>query len=185
VKKKTLKVLPPDRPASSLYADGRRNHVHPADVHGRYTRARSVVFFVLIGVYVLLPWIQIGGAPAVFLDIAARRFYLFGLSFNAQDTWLLFFLLSGAGFALFVLTALLGRMWCGYACPQTVFLEGVFRKIERWIEGPRNQRLRRNAGPWTLQKIALKVVKHSIFVLCSAAVAHVFLSYFVSLPELF
>lgn len=171
--------------ASSIRADGSRNYVHPADVKGRFTRRRNIVFAVLIAIYMLLPWIEINGHPSVFLDIVARRFYLFGFSFNAQDVWLSFFLLSGLGFALFVMTALWGRIWCGYACPHTVFLDGVFRKLERLIEGPRNKRLRRNAGPWKFDKVWRKVLKHSLFLLMAAVVAHVFLSYFVSLPELF
>jgi len=170
--------------ASSLQSDGRRNYVHPADVSGRFARSRKLVFALLIAIYVILPWVQIGEHPAVFLDIATRHFYLFGASFNAQDTFLLFFLLSGFGFALFVATAVFGRVWCGFACPQTVFLEGVFRRIERWIEGPRAKRLRRNAQPITLSTFCLKFVKHALFVLFSAIVAHIFISYFVSIPAL-
>tara|TARA_R110002096_G_scaffold436100_1_gene667670 strand:- start:34341 stop:35714 length:1374 start_codon:yes stop_codon:yes gene_type:complete len=177
-KAKFLKV------ASSLHSDGRRNFVHPADVKGRFARSRNGMFALLIAIYILLPWVHIGGHPAVFLDIAARRFYLFGATFNAQDTFLLFFLLSGMGFALFVATAVFGRVWCGYACPQTVFLEGVFRRIERWIEGPRVQRIRRNAAPMSLDKFWRKTLKHILFFFMSAAVAHIFISYFVSLPKL-
>lgn len=174
-----------EKAASSLHSDGRRNHVHPADVKGKFTTGRNIIFVLLLAVYVLLPWVHIGDHPALFLDIAARRFYIFGLSFNAQDTWLLFFLLSGMGFGLFVLTAVFGRVWCGYACPQTVFLEGVYRKIERWVEGPRVKRMRRNAAPWTADKLWRKVLKHLLFITFSAALAHVFVSYFVSLPKLF
>ncbi len=170
--------------ASSLHSDGSRNFVHPADVKGRFATSRKGIFAVLIAVYVLLPWIQIGGHPAVFLDIAARRFYLFGATFNAQDTFLLFFLLSGVGFALFVATAVFGRVWCGYACPQTVFLEGVFRRIERLIEGPRAARMRRNAAPMNLDKFLRKFLKHILFFGLSTTVAHIFISYFVSLPGL-
>ncbi len=170
--------------ASSLHSDGRRNFVHPADVKGKFALSRKGIFALLLAVYVLLPWIQIGGHPAVFLDIAARRFYLFGATFNAQDTFLLFFLLSGVGFALFVATAVFGRVWCGYACPQTVFLEGIFRRIERWIEGPRTKRMRRNAGPMNFDKLWRKVLKHVLFIGFSTTVAHIFISYFVSLPAL-
>lgn len=173
-----------EKTASSLHSDGRRNHVHPADVKGRFTSSRNLLFLVLFGLYVLLPWVHIGGHPAVFLDIAARRFYVFGLSFNAQDTWLLFFLLSGLGFGLFVLTAVFGRAWCGYACPQTVFLEGVFRRIERFLEGPRATRMRRHAAPMNFDKFWRKTIKHLLFLVFSTFVAHVFLSYFVSLPRL-
>jgi len=172
-------------PASSLRADGSRNWVHPADVKGKWTRLRRIVFVALIVLWAVLPWIEIGGQPAVFLDIDARKFYLFGATFNAQDFWLAFFLLTGVGFALIFMTALLGRVWCGYACPQTVFLEGVYRRIERFIEGPRNMRLKLNAGPITFGKVWRKGLKHFLFVFVSILIAHIVLSYFVSLPATF
>jgi len=167
---------------SALRSDGRRNFVVPADVTGRFTVLRRVVFALLIGIYVALPWISVKGHPAVFLDVEHRVFYLFGATFNAQDFWLAFFLLSGTGFALILMTATLGRVWCGYACPQTVFLEGVFRRFERWIEGPRNRRMQRDAAGFSVDRAARKLLKHLVFLLLSFLVAHVFLSYFVSLP---
>jgi len=169
----------------SLQSDGRRQAVHPADVSGRFTTRRNLVFATLIAVYVLLPWIEVGGHPAVFLDVVNRKFFLFGATFNAQDVWLTFFLLTGIGFALIVATALMGRIWCGYACPQTVFLEGVFRRFERWLEGPAQIRIRRNRKALDFDKLWRKVVKHAAYVIAAALVAHVFLSYFVSLPRLF
>lgn len=175
----------PGEKQGSLQQDGSRKFVHPADVAGRFTRIRWVVFAVLIAIYAALPWITIGGHPAVFLDIQHRRFYLFGGTFNAQDAWLVFFLVSGVGFALIAMTALWGRIWCGYACPQTVFLEGFYRRVERWIEGPREQRIRRNAGPLTFDKVSRKLLKHAIFAALSLLVAHIFLSYFTSLDHLF
>ena len=175
--------LPSDA-ASSIGQDGSRRYVHPADVKGRYTRLRRLLFAGLILIYALLPWVHVGGRPAMFLDIERRRFYLFGATFNSQDFWLAFFLLSGVGFLLVVAAALLGRVWCGYACPQTVFLEGVFRRIERGLEGPRARRLRRNAAPWTFDKLWRKSLKHVVYLLVSLIVAHIFLSYFVSLPAM-
>lgn len=165
----------------SLTADGKRRRIVPAEVRGRYTRLRRIGFVLLIAVYAALPWIRIGGQPAVFLDLAHRRFHLFGASFNAQDTWLLFFLLAGAGIGLLTATALLGRIWCGYACPQTVFLDGVFRRIERWFDGPPSARRRRATGRRALRSAG----KHVAYIAVSALVAHIFLSYFVSLPDLF
>src|SRR5688572_13228473 len=100
-----------------LRPDGKHESIVPADVSGRFTRRRYLLFSLLLLIYAALPWIPVNGHPAVFLDLSHRAFYLFGLSFNAQDTWLSFFLLSGVGFALIVLTALWGRVWCGYACP--------------------------------------------------------------------
>lgn len=137
---------------------------------------------VLIAVYVLLPWVRVGGFPAVFLDVAERRFHLFGLTLAAQDTWLLFFLISGLGFALFFITALFGRIWCGWACPQTVFLDHVYRRIERWLEGDAVRRRALAEAPMSAGKFARRTVKHALYILFSAAIAHMFLSYFVSLP---
>ena len=179
---------PPGRslfPKGSLRGDGKRNFVYPADVKGRFTSARTIMFVVLIGIYAALPWIQIKGHPAVYLDIAERKFFLFGATFNSQDIWMTVFLLTGAAFGLVYATALLGRAWCGWACPQTVFLEGVYRRIERIVEGPREKRMRRDDGPWTVDKMWRKVVVHTLWLVVSFALAHVFLSYFVSLRQLF
>lgn len=182
-----LPVLPTDENEmqSSLRADGSRNWVQPADVHGRFARTRKIVFLVLVAIWALVPWIRIGGRPALMLDVEHRQFFLFGATFNAQDLWLLFFLLTGIGFALVFLTSLLGRVWCGWACPQTVFLEGLFRPVERFLEGSREARIRRDKGPWNADKTVRKVAKQLVFVLLAAFVAHVFVGYFVSLPRLF
>lgn len=169
---------------SSLNKDGSRARIVPADVKGRFTRARHVVFVILMVVWAALPWIPVAGHPAVFLDVPARRFYLFGATLNAQDFWLAFFALSGVLFGLLLLAATLGRAWCAWACPQTVFLEGLFRPIERLIEGPRNAHLARDAGPMGWAKAWRKALKHVLFVAMALGVAHVFLAYFVSIPSL-
>jgi cytochrome c oxidase accessory protein FixG len=176
---------PPELPSAALPEDGRRHAIQPADARGRFHRIRAVVFAALVGIWALLPWVTIGGHPAVFIDIGTRQFFLFGATFNAQDTWLLFFLLTGVGFGLVYATALAGRVWCGYACPQTVFLEGVYRRIERLVEGPREKRLRRNAGAWNADKVLRKSASHALYLLASVLVAHIFLSYFVSLRAAF
>jgi polyferredoxin len=175
----------PELLSAALPSDGRRHAIQPADVHGRYQRARRFVFAGLMALWAALPWVQIGGHPALFVNVDERQLFFFGMTFNAQDTWLLFFLLTGIGFGLVYATALAGRVWCGWACPQTVFLEGVFRRIERWVEGPRDRRMRRNAGPLTLEKIARKVAAHALYALCAVLIAHIFLSYFTSLPATF
>jgi cytochrome c oxidase accessory protein FixG len=176
--------LPVIETTSSLRSDGSRNWVHPADVKGRFVRARYAVFAFLIGIWAALPWIPIDGRPALHLDVASRRFYLFGGTFNAQDFWLVFFLLTGIGLTLIFVTTVLGRVWCGWACPQTVFMEGVFRRIERLVEGPRNIRLKRNAGPMSWDKLWRKGLKHALFVAAALLVSHIFLSFFVSMPSL-
>jgi cytochrome c oxidase accessory protein FixG len=170
---------------SVINEDGSRNHVHPADVKGRFTTLKPFIRWGLIVLWAVLPWIQIGNHPAVFLNIAERKFFLFGFVFNAQDAPLLFFMMTGGGFALIVATALFGRVWCGWACPQTVFLDGVYRQIERLIDGPRNERIRLAASPWTTEKIVKRVVKQTLFVALSFGIAHIFLAYFVSLGGLY
>ena len=172
------------RARGSLLQDGRRLAIYPADVRGRFARARNLTFAVLIAIYVALPWIPIGGHPALFLDVAARKFYIFGATFNAQDGWMMAVLLLGAGLGLLFLTALLGRVWCGWACPQTVFLEALYRRVERFVLGSREKRMRRAAGGWTLDRVWRNGLVHAIYVVISLLLAHVLLSYFVSLPRL-
>ncbi len=165
--------------------DGSRNHVHPADVKGRFNRVKPFVHFVLVAIYVVLPWVKVGGRPAVLVDIPAREFSFFGLVYNAQDFYLAFFVLTGIGFSLFLVSALWGRIWCGWACPHTVFLEGFYRRVERWIDGPREARIKLAKGPWTAEKVRKRVLKHGIYIVLSLVIAHIFLSYFVSLPRVF
>ena len=169
---------------TTIRADGSRLFLHPADTRGRFTTARKLSALALIGLYLSLPWIKVGGYPAVFLDVAERRFHFFGWILAAQDIWLLFFLLTGVGFSLFFITALLGRVWCGWACPQTVFLEHVYRRVERWIEGDAHQRRLLDAAPFEGEKVFKRLLKHGVFVLLSAVIMNLLLAYFVSIPQL-
>jgi len=116
--------------------------------------------------------------------VAERRFHFFGFTLAAQDVWLLFFGVSGLGFALFFLTALFGRLWCGWACPQTVFLEHVFRRFERWIDGDATQRRALAAAPMSAGKALRRVAKHTIYAVIALLITHLFLAYFVSVPRL-
>ncbi|HEU5080046.1 MAG TPA: cytochrome c oxidase accessory protein CcoG [Opitutaceae bacterium] len=177
-------VAPNRDDVTTIRADGSRRKIYPADVRGKFTTMRRWSARALIAIYLLLPWIKVRGYPAVFLDVSTRRFHLFGFTLAAQDLWLMFFLISGLGFSLFLLTSLFGRVWCGWACPQTVFLEHVFRRIERWIEGDAHQRKRLDAAPWGVEKILRKSATQILFVATAAGVAHLFLAYFVSIPDL-
>lgn len=184
--KTTLPVVNDRVGASSLRTDGTRARIVPADVRGRFQRGRRVAGLLLVAFWAGLPWIRIGGEPALFLDIERRRFFVFGASFNAQDLWLLFFFLTGAVFSLVFVTAVVGRVWCGWACPQTVFLENVFRPIERLVNGSREQRQRRARHPESeAMAVFRQLATQVLFALASVFVAHVFVAYFVSLPSLF
>jgi len=170
--------------SGSLGKDGRRRRPYPADVSGRWLRARRAVYYALIALWAALPWIPVGGHPAVFLDVDRRQFFLFGATFNAQDIWLLFFAVSGFAFGLLYVTSLLGRVWCGWACPQTVFIEGIFRPLERLVNGPRNTALERKRKPFGFAAAWRLVLTHGLYLVAAAFAAHVFLAYFVSLPGL-
>jgi cytochrome c oxidase accessory protein FixG len=169
--------------AATINPDGSRRFIHPATARGRFSTLRLITGILLLGVYSALPWIPVNGHPAVFLDVTDRRFHLFGLTLVTQDLWLGFFLITGTGFGLFYLTALLGRVWCGWACPQTIFLD-VARRIERLIEGDAPKRRLLDESPWTGTKTIQRVVKHLLFALLALVLAHLFISYFISLPQL-
>ncbi|MGK0155304.1 MAG: cytochrome c oxidase accessory protein FixG [Neolewinella sp.] len=167
----------------SINEDGSRNVIHPADVKGRFQNRKHLLWMVLITIYMALPWVKIGGRPAFLIDIQARHFYVFGNTFNAQDFWFSFFFVTGLGFTLFVVAALYGRVWCGYACPQTVFLEGVFRRIERWIEGSAQARAKLDKAPLKA-KFWRRGLKMVVFLVISAAIAHSFVGYFMPVEVL-
>ncbi|MDX1440570.1 MAG: cytochrome c oxidase accessory protein CcoG, partial [Rubricoccaceae bacterium] len=174
----------PEEVLTTLGADGKRKWIYPTPSHGRFETRRRILGWALIALFVALPIIQINGRPAVLLDVADRTFSLFGLTFFPTDTFLL--LILGIAMVVFIvlLTALWGRVWCGWACPQTVYLEFLYRPIERLIEGREHVRKRRNEGAWTWDKLWRKVLKHSIYVIVSVALAHVFVSYFVGWERL-
>jgi len=169
----------------SINADGSKRILHPADVTGRFTQSRRIVAALLIVIYVALPWIPVNGFPAVFLDALHQRFHFFGLTLATQDLWVFFFLVTGLGFSLFCVTSVLGRVWCGWTCPYTVFLEHVFRRVERLIDGDATARRQLDRAPMSASKLARRFLKHSAYLLLSALIAHIFLSYFVSLSVLY
>ena len=179
-----VRHVPTRDSVTTINEDGSRYVLHPADAPGLFLFWRRLSGWALIVVYFILPWVPVNGYPAIFLDVTRRRFHLLGWTIAAQDMWLLFFLVTGVGFSLFFITALLGRVWCGWACPQTVFLEQVYRRIEHWIEGDAPQRRLLDAAPWTAGKLLRRGFKHTLYVVASLAITHLFLAYFVSIPEL-
>ncbi|MBE2250753.1 MAG: cytochrome c oxidase accessory protein CcoG [Myxococcus sp.] len=183
-----LPLLPthavPPSTLGTMKHDGSRIKMQPADVKGKWMTRRRVVFALLIAFYVVMPLVEIGGKPAIQLDAAARRFYLFGATFNAQDFWMVLLLVLSFAFGLLALTAWRGRVWCGWACPQTVFLEGVYRPIERFFEGSREQRLKLDAAPWSARKLGLRAAKYAVFLFVSLNIAQAAAAIFVGPREL-
>jgi polyferredoxin len=167
--------------SSGLYvAEGK---VYPRSVRGRFTRLREIAAFVLLGFFYLGPWLRWDGRQAILLDLPARRFHVFGLDFWPQDFVFLALLLILAGLSLFFFTALAGRLWCGYACPQTVWTE-VFVRIERLFEGDRAKQMRLAASPWTREKILRRLGKHSVWLLLALWTGFTFVGFFTPVTEL-
>jgi cytochrome c oxidase accessory protein FixG len=162
----------------------KREWIYPQAVTGPWTRLRQWTFLALHLVLFVTPWITIHGNPAVRFDLPARRLYAFGAIFTAQDTILLLLLALFLAFSLFFFTSLFGRLWCGFACPQTVFLDSWIRPLERLIEGDWVQRRRRDDGPWTWDKAWRKGLKWGLFAAIAFVIAMAFMSYFAGAPEL-
>jgi cytochrome c oxidase accessory protein FixG len=172
-------VLPDS--GESLYAA--QPKVYPREIDGRFSRLRLAAVFVLLGLFYLVPWMRWDGHQAVLFDLPARKFYVLGLVFWPQDFFLLTCLLVIAAISLFFFTALAGRLWCGYACPQTVWTE-VFLWIERFCEGRRNQRIKLDAGPWTREKILRKSAKQFLWVTLALWTGFTFVGFFTPILDL-
>lgn len=157
----------------------------PAEVRGFYQRRRDTVHFVLMLVFIILPWTSINSSQTLLFDIPQRKFHFFGLILRAHDVPLLFLILSFFFLSLAFVTSLWGRVWCGWACPQTVFIEAVYRRIEKWVEGDYIQRRLQQNKPVTAQVFLKKVLKWTLFFLVSALIAHSLVAYFVGAPQLF
>lgn len=160
-------------------ADGKRNWIFPKQPAGRFYRWRSYLSYVLLLVLFGLPWIRVGGEPILLLNVIERHFILFGLSFTPQDFHLFAIMMITGVVFIALFTVVFGRIFCGWFCPQTIFMEMVFRKIEYWIEGDGNAQRKLAKAPWTKDKVQKKVIKQSLFLLISGIIAHTFLSYII------
>ncbi len=160
-------------------AEGKRIKIFPAEVRGKWTNRRQWVQWGLIALYLVIPWIRVGGHPLLLLDIANRRFSVFGQLFFAREVPNLVFLALIFLFGVGLLTAWFGRAWCGWACPQTVFIERVFRAVERVLEGNALERKRLHQGRWTIGKFLKKSAKWGAFIAIALVLSHSFLAYFV------
>lgn len=164
---------------ASVAPDGRRKWVYARKPSGRWYRARTVVSWFLLAFLFLAPFVRVNGAPLVLLNVLERRFILLGVPFWPQDFYLVVLVALGVIVTLALSTAAIGRVWCGWLCPQTIFLEMLFRKIEFLIEGSAERQLRRDRAPWTADTAWRKGLKHAIFFALSFAIANTFLAYII------
>ncbi|MGF1500961.1 MAG: cytochrome c oxidase accessory protein CcoG [Paracoccaceae bacterium] len=170
-----------------LYAS--REPVFPRAVQGWFRRFKWWIMALTLGVYYITPWIRWdrgAGNPdqAVLVDLANRRFFFFWIEIWPQEFYYVAGLLIMAGLGLFLMTSVMGRVWCGYACPQTVWVD-LYQHIERWTDGDRNAQLRLWKAPWTTDKIRKRALKWSIWLLIAVATGGAWIFYFADAPTLF
>lgn len=172
--------------APKLYAA--REPIFPRRVTGVFRRFKWWIMFVTLGIYYLTPWIRWDRGPnlpdqAVLVDMASRRFYFFWIEIWPHEFYFVAGLLIMAGLGLFLFTSALGRVWCGYTCPQTVWTD-LFLLVERWIEGDRNARLRLHKGKWDIHKWRLRLSKWAVWLAISVATGGAWVFYFTDAPTL-
>lgn len=170
----------PEQVLATLRKDGTRRWIRPRPSEGRFLTGRRLVAYGLMAVFLALPHVTIGGKPAILIDLLKRQFTILGTTFAPTDTNLLFLLVLGGLLGVFLITALFGRVWCGWACPQTVYMEFLFRPLDRLFEGSYQQQAkldRQGGGP-------RRLLKNFVIVLISAFLAHTFLAYFVGWSQL-
>ena len=164
-----------------LYAT--RQKIYPREIAGRFQRMRTIAVWVLLGIYYVLPWIPWGDRQAVLFDLPARKFHIFALTLWPQDFFFLTWLLIIAALSLFFFTALAGRLFCGYACPQTVWTE-TFLWMERLVEGSRSQQMKLARAPWTTEKVMRKGAKQVLWIAFALWTGFTFVGYFTPITEL-
>lgn len=170
---------------ATVNEEGKRNWIYPKKPSGRYYTARNIVAVLLLAFFFSGPFITINGNPLLLLNILERKFVIFGVAFWPQDLHLLLF--GMLTFILFIVlfTAVFGRLFCGWACPQTIFMEMVFRRIEYWIEGDSAAQIRLNNQDWNFEKVRKKVSKHAIFYGMAFLISNMFLAYIIGKDQLF
>ena len=173
--------IEPDEVMVSLYEA--QKTIYPRSVSGLFTHWRWALVFLTQLVFYGLPWLEWGQRQAVLFDLGSRRFYIFNLVLYPQDFIYLAGLLVISALSLFLFTAVAGRLWCGYACPQTVYTE-IFLWIEHKVEGDRSARMRLDGGPMSLEKLVKKSLKHLLWGMLAAWTGFTFVGYFTPIREL-
>ena len=162
---------------------GKRIWLFPKTPKGRLHQMRVAVTVVLLSLFFSGPFLKIGGRPLLLLNVFERKFFIFGQAFWPQDFVLLAITLLAFFVFIILFTVVFGRIWCGWMCPQTLFMEMVFRKIEYWIEGDAPAQRRLKAEPMNLSKFGKKALKHSLFIIISLLIAHTVMAYMIGVDR--
>ena len=176
-------AVPANRESIEHVLYEKRQKIYPREVHGLFAWLRTSSVLVLLGLFYGVAWLQWDGRQALLWDLPERKFYVFGLIFWPQDFIYLALILIIAGLSLFFFTAIAGRLWCGYACPQTVWTES-FLWIERLIEGDRPSQMKLDKSPMSFRKFRIKASKHTIWILFALWTGFTFVGYFTPIREL-
>src|SRR5690606_21599006 len=163
----------------TISEDGKRAWVFPKKPSGRLYKYRKYVSYTLLVFLILSPFVKVNGHQFMLFNVLERRFNLFGLAFWPQDFYLMAISLVIAIVLLALFTVAFGRIFCGWICPQTIFMEMVFRRIEYWIDGDRGAQMRLDRSPWTGEKIRKRLLKWTIFFFISFLIANIFLAYLI------
>jgi cytochrome c oxidase accessory protein FixG len=165
----------------SLYAE--RKKIHPRIVFGFFSRLKALSGIILLGLYYIVPWLQWDNHQAILFDLPARKFHILGMTFWPQDFIFLTFLLIVAGLTLFFFTTLAGRLWCGFACPQTIWTD-AFLWMERLVEGDRPKQIKLDKAPMSFRKFRIKATKHTLWIIFALFTGYTFVGYFTPIREL-
>lgn len=174
-----MQELPKDYALRTIGEGGQRIWMYPERPRGKWMRWRTLVHALLLLLLIAGPWVDINGHPGIHIDITSRRLHLLGLTLLPTDGAYLLFVFGFVVFAVFLFTALFGRAWCGWSCPQTVFMETLIRPLERLVEGTPTEQRKRDAAPWTADKVLRKGLKLSILLVISGALGTTFTAYFL------
>ncbi len=173
--------MKPTQNTQSLYAKHKK--IHPRIIFGFFSRLKALSGVLLLGLYYLIPWLQWDGHQAVLFDLPARQFHIFSLTFWPQDLIFLAFLLIVAAMSLFFFTTLAGRLWCGFACPQTIWTD-AFLWMERLVEGDRTKQIKLDNAPMSFRKFRIKATKHTLWIIFALFTGFTFVGYFTPIREL-